>query len=283
MNGTVRKLIEIHKNTPTNELLAMWRNDSMEWEKEAITAFEEILKERGVTLDKAREQFLNPIEDDNQYEVEFVSGGSHSLAPVKGEEQIQGEKKQYEEAEEERQKLEAEKRKQEEERQKLEAEKRKQEEERLRLKQEQRKREEKKKNREAYETTTKELSAHSQGGGDYIGLKSSLRTQSEKLFSRTAVKPVHEWQQEEADLIRLLLDYPKRKECLSIAGDSSGESKLILAELKKLNTLMENLLSAQKTTTKASVMGAMATVLGAHAVGNVIGDKVDEITDELTD
>ena len=72
MNGTVRKLIEIHKNTPTNELLTMWRNDSMEWEKEAITAFEVILKERGVNLDKAREQFLNPIEDDNQYEVEFV-------------------------------------------------------------------------------------------------------------------------------------------------------------------------------------------------------------------
>ena len=119
MNGTVRKLIEIHKNTPTNELLAMWRNDSMEWEKEAITAFEEILKERGVTLDKAREQFLNTIEDDNQYEVEFVSEGSYSLASVKGEE----------------------------ERQKLEAEKRKQEEERLRLKQEQRKREEKKRNR----------------------------------------------------------------------------------------------------------------------------------------
>ena len=251
MNGTVRKLIEIHKNTPTNELLAMWRNDSMEWEKEAITAFEVIFKERGVNLDKAREQFLNPIEDDNQYEVEFVSEGSYSLASVKGEE----------------------------ERQKLEAEKRKQEEERLRLKQEQRKREEKKRNREAYETTTKELSAHSQGGGDYIGLKSSLRTQSEELFSRSAAKPVHEWQQEEADLIRLLLDYPKRKECLSIVGDSSDESKLILTELKKLNTLMENLLSAQKTTTKASAMGAMATMLGAHSVGKAIDDTVDELTD----
>ena len=182
---------------------------------------------------------------------------------------------------------EEEKRKQQEKRKRLEEEqeKRKQLEEEQRKQQEKQKRleEEEKRNREPYETSTKELLAHSQNEGDYIGLQSSLRTQSEELFSRTAAKPIHEWHQEEAALIRLLLDYPKRKECLSIAGDSSGESKLILAELKKLNTLMENLLSAQKTTTKASAMGAMATVLGAHAVGNVIGDKVDEITDELTD
>jgi len=154
----------------------------------------------------------------------------------------------------------------------IKAAEREREEERIRL-------EEEKKIREACKTSISELSAHSKGGGDYIGLNSSLRTQSEELFSRTAAKPVHEWQQEEADLIRLLLDYPKRKECLSLAGDSSEESKLILAELKKLNALMENLLSAQKTTTKASAMGAMATVLGAHSVGKAIDDTVDELTD----
>ena len=199
----------------------------------------------------------------------LISQGEYQR--IKGAERKRDAERQKIEAAE-RQKIEAEEHKRETERQRIKVAEREREEERIRL-------EEEKKIREACKTSISELSAHSHGGGDYIGLNSSLRTQSEELFSRTAAKPVHEWQQEEADLIRLLLDYPKRKECLSLAGDSSEESKLILAELKKLNALMENLLSAQKTTTKASAMGAMATVLGAHSVGKAIDDTVDELID----
>ena len=203
----------------------------------------------------------------SEEEYELISDGEYSTQT----------KEEFQKIEEERQRLEVVKQKQEEERQKVEAEKRKQEEQ-------QRKREEEKRNRLACETTTKELSAHSDGGGDYIGLNASLRAQSENLFSRTAKKPVHEWQQEEAELIRLLLDYPKRKECLSLTMDSKEEdNKLILAELKKLNQTMGVLLAAQNETTKATNQNTNITGLGLVAGQMLLADKVAEGIEDAFD
>ena len=178
-------------------------------------------------------------------------------------------KEKLQQAKEKLQRLEVAERKRKEERQRLEVAERKRKEDRQRL-------EEEKRNRETCKASTKELSAHSKSGGDYIGLESSLRTQSENLFSRTAAKPVHEWQQEEADLIRLLLDYPKRKECLSLAEDSNEETKLILTELKKLNALMEALVQGQgkqigmsKDNQNAAKIGIAAHLLTGGTAGAV--------------
>lgn len=178
-------------------------------------------------------------------------------------------KEKLQKVEEEQQSLKAAEQKRKQERQRLKAAEQKRKQERQKV-------EEEKAIRESYKNLTIQLSVHSENGGDYIGLESSLRTQSEDIFSRTAKKPIDEWQQEEAELIRLLLDYPKRKECLSLTMDSKEETKLILAELHKLNGHIESLLNGQrkqigmsKDNQNAAKIGIAAHLLTGGTAGAV--------------
>ena len=117
---------------------------------------------------------------------------------------------------------------------------------------------------------------HLESEGDCIGLKVNLRKKSEEFFLMTASKPIDEWCEHEADLTRLVIAYPKRKECLSLTGESNEQTKHVLVELKKLNALMEAQVQGQgkqigisKDNQNAAKIGITAHLLSGGIAGSV--------------
>jgi uncharacterized Zn finger protein (UPF0148 family) len=151
-----------------------------------------------------------------------------------------------------------------------------QEKEQRRREDEQRRKKEAQHLQEEYQNTTQELKLHLKSEGDYIGLEVNLRRKSEKFFMTIASKAIDEWHPFEAELFRLLINFPKRKECLSLAEDNVGGNKHLLAELKKLNGLMETLVQGQgkqigmsKDNQNAAKIGIAAHLLTGGTAGAV--------------
>ena len=140
-------------------------------------------------------------------------------------------------------------------------------------KEEERRKEEEQHFQEECQNTTQELKLHLKSEGDYIGLEVNLRRKSEKFFKLIASKAIDEWHPFEAELFRLLINFPKRKECLSLAEDNVGENKHLLTELKKLNGLMETLVQGQDRTKGDDATGGIGLGIG---VSIPLGDSSDD-------
>ncbi|MGB0587822.1 MAG: hypothetical protein ACPGQC_13810 [Limisphaerales bacterium] len=176
-------------------------------------------------------------------------------------------------------------RKQEEEQRKQEEEQRKQEEERRKQEEEQRKQD------EIHQDLVKSLGNELSLGRDYYSLSTALRSKAELFFIRILQKDISDWSNYEADIVRIVSDFPKRADYHSLMGvNFNGEmidsqkkiieilatirdqhkpedvgNNLILAELKELNQRMKNLLEGQGKQIDMSIDNRNAAKIGIAA------------------
>ena len=171
----------------------------------------------------------------------------------------------------------------EEERLKQEEEERLKQEEKQRLKQEEEERlkQEEEKRKHLHLNIQEKLKTERDGGSDYLGIDSALREEVEAIFSGILSRPLKDWKPYEARIFRTLVDYPLRKEYLSLL--SKKDDTLMLKELKKITALTEIQLKA------IAELGPQFQALTSQVKGVKVGTTVTgmlaakELGDHLAD